>query len=261
MAGVHNPPDGNSTRAVTISGTPAVSLRPVSGEQSETTTALAASATYTGASRDHGTDTGARPTRWRWTAQATAATVGGTSHLYLDESLDGTTWRTTQQAIVPVDGNAHTGELAIGHLRYWRVRMVNGTVAQTALLISGLLVRGDGSTADTRANLPIPLTPHAGTALAASGGAAFTGPTFDLGVNHQWDRVRAYAKCDQTANLFVDESPDGSTWYPSPAGAVAAAGITRLEQVVSMRYQRVRVVGTSATAATALVAGCSLVSL
>lgn len=254
-----------NTPAVTVSsGTLAADLRPASGEVIETTTALAANASYVGASRDHGATVNARPTRYRWTFQAAASALGSVAHLALDESTDGTTWRQTQISPLPLDGTAHTGEWSMGHLRYYRIRVVNGATAMTSLVMAGLTVRGDGSTADTKANLPFPLTPVAGTVLAAS--AAITGPALDLGVNHQWDRARMVIDNQDTAAsgvAAIQVSQDGSRWRtPIPSTSVAVNTCTSTEVPLGpFRYVRGYYSNGSTAATASLTTAISLVSL
>lgn len=229
---------------VGVNGAGSSAQRPVVNETTETTTALAANGIYVGASREFGTDATTRPTRTRWTYQATAAALGSIAHLVLEESTDGTgtgngIWRETQRTPLPADGNPHTGEWSVGHFRYYRYRVLNGITAQTALYLTTLQVRGDGSTADCRGSLQFPVTPAAGAVLAAS--ASVISPTLDLGANHQWDKIRiSCLNKDATASgtLRVLQSPEGASWHYTGSSAAGANGSTQFEVPVYQRYLR-----------------------
>jgi hypothetical protein len=95
---------------------------------SESSTVLAAGATYTGASRDAGSTI----SNTRFVARAYASHAGT---LRVDHSTDGTTWRrATADIAVAADGVAEAVVLIT--TRYHRVVFVNGATLQTAFLAS-----------------------------------------------------------------------------------------------------------------------------
>ena len=96
----------------------------------DSTTALAANATFTGTSRD----TGATGSNSKVRARAYASHPGT---LYIDQSWNGTTWRSTDSIAVGAEETKFLEAKIVA--RYVRVRYVNGATAQTAFeLISAL---------------------------------------------------------------------------------------------------------------------------
>ncbi|AVX21588.1 hypothetical protein SAMN02745885_01663 [Carboxydocella sporoproducens DSM 16521] len=91
----------------------------------DSTTALAASATYTGSTRDLGTDGNNYPA---FAIARAYADQPGT--LYIEQSRDGTIWRSAVgDSIALAAGETRT--LTVRLLaRYWRVKYVNGATAQ-----------------------------------------------------------------------------------------------------------------------------------
>lgn len=256
----------SNTPAVTISGTPlinangsAMTTQNVQGSaEPATSTVLAAGGTYTQVGVDTGATLGVRPGRVRFLLSHTAGQVPGT--LFFEESVDNTTWRVTGQVPVPSDALYHSFEFPL-HFRYYRARFLNGATAQTVFWLATEAIRGEGPV-DVSKNLAFVLTATAGQALGAS--ATFTGPTLDLGVNHNWNLVRALVKSDvaNAANgLAIQQSADGAAWQTAVAGSnLAAGGTAMLEQQVALRYIRIINVN-AATAATAFFATLALVSL
>jgi hypothetical protein len=100
---------------------------------SETSTVLAAGATYTGASRDAGSTI----SNTRFVARAYASHAGT---LRVDHSTDGTTWRrATADIAVAADGVAEASVWVT--TRYHRVVFVNGATLQTAFLASSAYIK------------------------------------------------------------------------------------------------------------------------
>jgi hypothetical protein len=93
----------------------------------DTTTVLAASASYTGTSRDGG----ATPAFQSFVARAFSDQAGT---LYIDDSTDGTTWRRVQSIAVTAN-ECKTLDVAC-LARYYRVYYTNGTVLQTIFRIT-----------------------------------------------------------------------------------------------------------------------------
>lgn len=88
----------------------------------DSTTPLAASASYTGTARD-GSSTGSYN---KFRARSFADQDGT---LYIDQSRDGTTWRTTDSVLVGAGETKFLEAKVVA--RYVRVRYVNGATAQT----------------------------------------------------------------------------------------------------------------------------------
>lgn len=93
----------------------------------DSTTNLAASATYTGTSRD----SGATPAYQVFVARAFADQAGT---LYIDDSTDNTTWRAVASVAVTA-GECKSLEARV-LARYNRVRFVNGAAAQGAFRVT-----------------------------------------------------------------------------------------------------------------------------
>lgn len=228
------------------------------GEQAETSTTLAANATFTSsAARDLGSDTTRRPTAIRpivMHAAGTGPTTFGT--LVFEQSTDGTTWRESARTPVPSDGLYHTFDFPLHH-RYYRFRFVNGTAAQTGFYLHASRAYTEGVAQDTAKVLTFLLS--GGAALAAAG--ASTSAAFDLGVNHQWSTVRAFAYGDQAGSFVIQHSRDGAAWRTLGAAVSnTAGGAANAEQQALMRYVRI-VYTAGATALTALDLALTLVSL
>jgi hypothetical protein len=93
----------------------------------DSTTALAVNASFTGTTRDLGTDTSLYPA---YAIARAYADQAGT--LYIEQSRDGTTWRAAVGDSVALAAE-ETRTLTVRLLaRYWRVKYVNGATAQTA---------------------------------------------------------------------------------------------------------------------------------
>lgn len=245
------------------SGTQAISgsvTAVVSGvsEQAETSTNLAANATYTGTSRDLGTTSSTRPTLIRPMVMHNAGLTPGT--LILQESTDASTWRETRRTPVPSDSSYRTFEWPI-HMRYYRLLFTNGATAQTGFYLHAVRVQGEAGTMDAKNNLSFLLST---TALSASG--TFTSATLDLGDNHIWDMVRLRVHTDQasaTDGIRIETSHDGTNWGYSVSGSLtktADARIVGIERPITERYIRL-VVANGTTAQTFLRATLALVSL
>lgn len=231
-----------NTPSVSISGTPTLIGRMDANNvvYTDTTTNLAASATYTGASRDAGSSYQAY-NRFRVCVMHTAGTTPG--HLVIEQSTDNSTWRETHRVPIPSDGQYRTFDFP-WNLRYIRVKFVNGATAQTAFFLATTLVRSDGGT-DFDKTITFN---HTTTALAA--GATFTGATLNLGPNHSFNRHRAVVYADQPGTLYLEQSRDGTNWRVTATVAVTAGTPAEIEDLIVHQYQRVRYVN-GATAQTA----------
>lgn len=240
-----------------VNGSVSAAITTGVSEQAETSTNLAANATYTGPSRDLGSTVSARATLVRPVILNTAGNDFGM--LYLDESTDGTTWRTTRQVPIPSDTSYRTFEFPV-HTRYYRWRFINGPTAQTAFYLHAVRAQGDGMTMDSKNNLSFLLST---TALTAS--QTYTSRTLDLGDNHIWNTIRArvnLATASSTTIIRLESSHDGSTWASSSLGTATttSAGVVYLERPVVERYHRLVVInGTTAQASNQM--SLSLVSL
>lgn len=245
----------NSLATQSVAGT--ITANPNQVEQAETTANLAANGVYTGASRDMGTTVASRRTLLRPLIMHNAGTTPGT--LVLEESTDGTTWRETRRTPVPSDASFRSFEWPL-HLRYYRLRFINGAAAQTGFFLQTVAVQGEGGTMDAKNNLSFLLS-----TAALGAGATFTGPALDLGDNHIWDTVRARVNlgtASSTATVTIQSSHDGTTWANSPAAQATAttAGIVALERPITERYIRI-VVTNGATAQASNQISLALVSL
>lgn len=215
-------------------------------EQAETSTNLAANATYTGGTRDLGTTVSTRSTLVRPMIMHTAGNTPGM--LILQESTDGATWRETRRTPVPSDTSYRSFEWPV-HMRYYRLLFTNGATAQTGFYLHAVRSQGEGGTMDAKNNLSFLLST---AALAAS--ATFTSPTLDLGDNHIWDTVRARVNlgtASTTTTVTIQSSHDGTSWANSPAAQVqtTAAGIVSIERPITERYLRLVVVNGATTQA------------
>ncbi len=100
-------------------------IQAIQTQYTDSTTALAAGATFTGTTRDITTT----PRRNRVTARAFADQAGT---LFIEQSRDATTWRSPVGHSVAVAAG-ETRQLTVDIVtRYWRVRYVNGATAQGA---------------------------------------------------------------------------------------------------------------------------------
>lgn len=261
LGGRGNTADANNAVPVAITASTTTSTlttpRTIQVESSPlTTTVLTASNTFTMTARDAGANAPDRETRVRLVVQHTAGQVHG--HLTLEQSTDNATFRETHRYPIPSDASFHTVELPVNQ-RYWRVKFINGTTAQTSFYLSYYAFRGESAADEAHRNLTFLLTPAAGQAAAISATTIF--PTLDLGVNHLWNTVRLWAFADQAGTVFADESLDGTTWRTVGVGAAVAAGSAiRVEQQIATRFLRLRHVN-GTTAATNLTFTASLVSL
>lgn len=236
-------------------------VRTVTDHANLTTTNLAASATYTGPTKDGGADPEVWPTRVRPVVRHSTSTKIGFGYLVLEESLDGTTFVETKRTPIPADGEHRSFDWPL-HFRYHRFKFVNGAVAQNGMRVAYTTYRGEGSSVDEDKVLSYLLS---ATNLAA--GATFTSPTIDLGPNSARNAVRALARSDQAsaaAGFRVEWSDDGTTWSADAATAVQApAGVgssALIESKAIARYARVVYVN-GATAQTAFRLLSALVSL
>jgi hypothetical protein len=118
--------------AVTLTSTTANIGTVAPTAYADTTTVLAASATYTGTSRDAGSTIGYET----FVARAYSDQAGT---LYIDDSTDNSTWRQVASVAVTA-GECKTLEARIT-ARYNRVRYVNGATIQTVFRVTSALHR------------------------------------------------------------------------------------------------------------------------
>ncbi len=201
----------------------------------DTSTNLAANATYTGSSRDMGSTSGYN--RFRVVVAHQAGLTPG--HLVYDFSSDGTTWRETHKIPIPSDGQYRTFEFPV-FARYHRIRFVNGAIVQTMFYLGSSLVRSDGPF-DLDKSLSFV---HSKTNLAAAG--SFVSTVLDLGSNHSVNRHRILVSADQAGTVYAEQSSDGSVWYVTNQQAVAANATVDIDDYVAARYVRVRYVNGAA---------------
>jgi hypothetical protein len=203
-----------------------------SNQTTETTVALAASASFTGAAHDLGS-TFLYDNRVRLLVSANAGM--GFGHVAIEESTDNVTFREVQRFPVPSDGAYYTFEVAL-QLRYFRVRFYNGATAQTSFFLSTTMVPVDGNVDFTIA----PVFMHTNMALGAS--ATFTGVSLNISTQNPWNLHRAYAYADQAGTLYLEQSMNGSMWRTTSSVAVAAGTTGVLEDKLVAEYCRVRFV-------------------
>ena len=246
----------SGTPTVSVTNTPQVALNAAALQANLTTTNLGASATYTGATVDMGSTVTSWSTRVRPTVRHLAGNTPGV--LILEESPDNfTTTMESRRIPIPSDGQYHTFDLPL-HQRYWRLKFVNGATAQTGFRLDYITVRGDGSSVDTKNVLNFLIT---NTALAANG--VLTGPTLDLGGNHDWAYASIYARSDQASvanGLQLQFSADGTNWYSGDLATLAVNTVSKIEGRIQARYVRVQLTN-GTTAQTNLMVFMSLTSL
>jgi hypothetical protein len=87
-------------------------------------------------------------------------------------------------------------------------------------------------------------TRYADSSSALGSGATFTGTGRDSGaaVTSQYSKIRALAASDQSGNLYLEQSPDNSTWYTTKTIALTGGTPVTLEDGLIQRYWRVRYV-------------------
>ena len=94
-------------------------------------------------------------------------------------------------------------------------------------------------------------TPYVDSTTALGASATFTGTTRNLQVSTSpiivyYAGVRAIVTANVAGTLYIDESPDGSTWLQGAASAAVAAGaVVTLSYKAVNGYVRVRYVNGS----------------
>lgn len=234
-------------------------VRTVTDGGNLTTTNLGASATYTGPTKDGGADSETWPTRVR--PVVVHGTSAKTAHAYLtlEESANGSTWIETKRSPIPADSAARSFDWPL-HMRYHRVKVINGAQAQTSMRLDSMVMRGEGGSVDEHEVLTFL---QSVTNLAAN--ATFTSPTFDLGPNSARFAVRAHGRSDQASAAFgfrIEWSDDGTNFIADGSSAAAPAATTgiQIESKAIARYARVVWVN-GATAQTAFRLFAAVVSL
>lgn len=225
----------STTPAVGVGGAISTStgLEPYVASRLETGTLLAANATYTGPTRDIGSDLTRQSSRVRLLVRHTAGLTPGT--IQVQQSQDNATWTETTRFPVPSDGYPHDFEAPL-FMRYYRVLFTNGAVVQTVFNVWSENVVAEGNVSDKRI---LPFT-FSTSALGANG--VFTGPTLDLGLNHDWDEFRVHSHSDQVgaaSGLIIYQSRDASNWRGVVSGSPLANTALMLACPIYMRYLRV----------------------
>jgi len=197
----------------------------------DTTTALSASATYTGTSRDIGSTANNR-SRFKVMVMHNASSPN-LGYLVIEQSTDNSTFRETHRIPVPADNQYHIFSFPI-LLRYIRVKFINGSVAQSSFFLASQLCTSDTAMDSERVTSFIETT----TALGAS--ASFTGQSINLGTNRDVYEVRYYVFADQSGTLYVDASRDGSTWRTINTTSITANNGTIVTISVATQYIRCR---------------------
>jgi hypothetical protein len=247
LGGRGNTNDTNNSVPITIvnSATIPTSIRNVLASAALSTTVVSANGNYTQTGYDTGSAASDQNGRSRVLVMHTAGQTHG--HLTFEQSNDGTTYRETYRSPVPSDGAYHLHETSV-HMRFTRWRFFNGTVTQTAFFIGHVANRSE-TVDESGKTLLFPATPNAGVALAAN--ASQIAPRLDLGVEHKWDRVRAWAVSDQAGTLTIQQSMDDTTWFaidqPASPPALATNG-GFIESRITMRYVRAVLVNGAAAA-------------
>jgi len=198
-----------------------------------TTTNLASAATY---------DSGIKSltsqfesTRLRALIKHLAGTTGH-GHLVIEQS-DSSTFAAnvveTHRIPIPADGSIKIYEFPL-MFRYFKIKFINGSIAQTGMLIAYNIVKLDGNFDFDKT------TSFTDSTMALTGGATFTGVTLNLGSNHSVNRFRVMATSDQPGTAYIEQSKDGSTWRTVGIQTVLANTPVIIETNVICQYVRVK---------------------
>jgi hypothetical protein len=203
---------------------------------SSSTSTLGAGATYTGAATN-GNVTTAAITTVRVIVRHTGATLG-TGTLVLEESTDTSTYREVARFPVPNDGTYRSYSFAPGGAGdFWRMKFINGAVAQSAFYIKPALISEGGAK-----TMPVGALHYAETTTALAGGATWTGIPLDLGMNPFYTTQRAFVYADQAGTLNLQQSRDGTNWRTVKSQAVAAGETWTVESPIALSYCRLQYV-------------------
>jgi hypothetical protein len=254
-------PTADASAAVTVTGTVASTqsgswnLTPINlntfGLLSSTN--LTAGATFTGTSTNAAASTTSANTYFTAVNVSLVHTAGiGHGTLFFEvgsetSSTAPTTW--FAQFIVPIPSNSNWQTFTFPlTTRWYRVRFVNGGIAQTVFRLSTMAIYNGalGGELTYPERLLVPLST---TALAIS--AAFTGPTLDFGdTGRLYKTLTATVFADQasaTNGFAIQVSRDNTTWRVAAQATVTASALTTITADILYRY--IRVVYTNGTVA------------
>ena len=212
----------------------------------QSSTNLAANATFTGASTNIAsatTSTIVSPAQLVIGVNHTAGLVPG--QLYLDLGTETTSTAPTvwyQALAVPIPSNANWQQFSVPiSTRYYRFRFVNGATAQTNFRLSSFLTYNGGALSNLYSyptNLQYALST---TNLAIS--ATFTSATLDFGdTMNIYQSITAIVFADQASaanGLQIQVSRDGTTWRIAAQVAIVASTFTTLNAQLFLRYARI----------------------
>ena len=244
-------PSSDASSAVTITGAVTQSgswnLSPISNNaySLQSSTNLAASATFTGSSSNIA-------------ASSTSSTIYNTSINVAVTHLAGLTPGTLfyevgsetsstaptvwfAQFVVPIASNQNWQTFTFPvSTRWYRVRFVNGATAQTVFRLA-TITQYNGALSN---NLTFPdrlLIPLSTTTLGIS--AAFTGATLDFGdTNRLYKTLTATVYADQASasnGFIIQVSRDASVWRTITQASVTANTLTTITADLVYRYARV----------------------
>lgn len=200
----------------------------------QTTTNLGVGATFTGSFTEALPVSALKPDV-RIAVMHAGASLG-TGTLVMEESNNASTWRETKRWPIPNDGVYRTIQW-VPSLEYFRLRFINGPVAQTSMYLYTIAIPMASSSRSHDDTLHYQ---ESVTALGSS--ATYAGITLDLGMQPQFDLQRGFVFADQAGTLNLQQSRDGTTWRTVATQAVAANESWVVEAPVSMRYCRLQYV-------------------
>jgi hypothetical protein len=212
----------------------------------QSSTNLAASATFTGSSTNIASSTTSTivyPAQLVIGVNHTAGLVPG--QLYLDLGTETTSTAPTvwyQALAVPIPSNANWQMFSVPvSTRYYRLRFINGATAQTNFRLSSFLTYNGGALSNLYSyptNLQYPLST---TNLAI--GATFTSATLDFGdTMNIYQSITSIVFADQASaanGLQIQVSRDGTTWRIAAQVAIVASTFTTLNAQLFLRYARI----------------------
>lgn len=254
-------PTADASAAVTVTGTVASTqfgpwnVTPINLNAFSllSSTNLASGATFTGTSTNAASATTAATTYITAINVSLVHTAGiGHGTLFFEvgsetSSTAPTTW--FAQFIVPVPSNSNWQTFTFPlTTRWYRVRFVNGGIAQTVFRLSTMAIYNGalGGELTYPERLLVPLST---TALAIS--AAFTGPTLDFGdTGRLYKTLTATVFADQasaTNGFAIQVSRDNTTWRVAAQATVTANTLTTITTDIVYRY--IRAVYTNGTVA------------
>ena len=249
-------PTADASAAVTVTGVVALSggssqvgsVVPVSQNAYalQSTTNLAANATFTGGSNNIASTTTGSTLFVAQLVIGVNHTAGLTpGQLYLDLGTETTSTAPTvwyQALAVPIPSNANWQQFAVPiSTRYYRLRFVNGATAQTNFRLSSFITFNGGALSNPYSfptNLQYALST---TNLAIS--ATFTSATLDFGdTMNIYQSITAIVFADQASaanGLQIQVSRDGTNWRIAAQVAVTASTFTTLNAQLFLRYARI----------------------